>query len=493
MAKDGARNEYGNNVIKPLQNSSQSSCRMAPNSARKRRPIPDLSRPSASPCHGAKMSMIFQDASVRLQGFRTPPQRPTSNIKRSRQPFTQPDAGRPVSGRRDANHVLHNIETPSKTFADQELQCDIESISQETRPTHDSEPDSSPAARPMRPTSANPEAQSPHSLPHLPTLSISFPLSAFISPSSKKDELEPISSGFTTPSAQCDRPPTTPDEVKYPEFGPWQVPRSLPSRSAHVPSSDKVSGDEYYEPIFPEPSSDAVAAQVTQIETWLDGVPDDGTSGAQHSRISKASNYVPLSSKRSLTITPALKKDSTTRTMALCNKENISPSESLCSPVRGSNQCISSTHRRLHDAYPYSRDVNQSLLPIGHLNQPPRRKKARTNLEPTAQASTTKDFTIHEDQLVDALANLSPDVERHRKSRRPRRERCVSYWDDDILSPESSCHPSANPPSSPMDVDVGKSLRKGREVLGESSMSNELCTEKPFIDEAEDAGFDFYA
>lgn len=42
------------------------------------------------------------------------------------------------------------------------------------------------------------------------------------------------------------------------------------------------------------------------------------------------------------------------------------------------------------------------------------------------------DFTIH-DELADALAELSPQVERHRKGRGPKRARCKDYFDDDVL------------------------------------------------------------
>lgn len=56
--------------------------------------------------------------------------------------------------------------------------------------------------------------------------------------------------------------------------------------------------------------------------------------------------------------------------------------------------------------------------------------------------TASNDFTIHEDQIAEALAQLSPDVERHRKGRGPKRERCLSYWDQDILQPSSQCMPT---------------------------------------------------
>ena len=81
-----------------------------------------------------------------------------------------------------------------------------------------------------------------------------------------------------------------------------------------------------------------------------------------------------------------------------------------------------------------------SLTSQGHPSLPPKRKKARIDDIAPSRAGTDmptarRDFTILEDQLSEALAQLSPDVERHRKGRGPKRERCMSYWDNDILQP----------------------------------------------------------
>ena len=97
-----------------------------------------------------------------------------------------------------------------------------------------------------------------------------------------------------------------------------------------------------------------------------------------------------------------------------------------------------------------------------------------------------RDFTIHEDQVAGALAQLSPDVERYRKGRGPRRERCVSYWDEDILRPGLQ--------SVPMDVDGdGKMMGKGKEVLGGSAQADGSRTEKMFAEEVGSARFQFEA
>ena len=92
---------------------------------------------------------------------------------------------------------------------------------------------------------------------------------------------------------------------------------------------------------------------------------------------------------------------------------------------------------------------------------------------PTAPSN----FTIHENQLAEALAQLSPDVERHRKGRGLRRERCVSYWDEDILEAGLQCEA--------MDVDGnGVKSGPGKQELDESGEAAELMRVKPFTSEA---------
>ncbi|KAL9102683.1 MAG: hypothetical protein Q9163_002205 [Psora crenata] len=86
------------------------------------------------------------------------------------------------------------------------------------------------------------------------------------------------------------------------------------------------------------------------------------------------------------------------------------------------------------------------------------RCKKSIGITPTSPGTrpTVRDFTVPEDTLISALANLSPSVELRRKGRRPQRERCVSYWDEDILDPESPAHPN-------------KLVRNGKNMLDEST------------------------
>ncbi len=177
---------------------------------------------------------------------------------------------------------------------------------------------------------------------------------------------------------------------------------------------------------------------------------------------------------------------------ASSDKENISPVKSVPSPTRPPVHYLANTPSRFRN---YKCDtINEPTGALhlahpptlqGHLNAPPKRKKARGSLEAKPDPpKSRRDFTICDDQVADALTQLSPDIELRRKGRRPKRERCTSYWDEDILQPES--------PGLPMNVDENAApVRKGRKVLGESQRGFELMKEKSFVKEAGDSAFGF--
>ena len=235
--------------------------------------------------------MIFQDASARLHEFRTPNPTPSSNIKRSRRPFTQPHAGQSVSHSR----ILHNFETPSKTSKAQKPLLEDVSRSQDALPFADPHVTSVEQGS----SSAGRISPSAHDRPSLPTFSASVAHGGDVSPLNKHDVGEPISSGFTTPSARCDRPPSTPDEVKYPEFGPTQLPHSISCQSVHEWSSDDAS-DNGVPIACSESSLDQAAAHVAHIETWLDGVPTQQLDGNTSSANAQNPSHIMSSSGISL-------------------------------------------------------------------------------------------------------------------------------------------------------------------------------------------------
>ncbi|MCJ1400099.1 hypothetical protein MMC11_003302 [Xylographa trunciseda] len=161
------------------------------------------------------------------------------------------------------------------------------------------------------------------------------------------------------------------------------------------------------------------------------------------------------------------------------NKENHAPPtlalswSSVASPPPYEPYCADDRHRHLSTA-PAHRSLSDNVDKISHptfstpstLYSPDHRKKHRwvnTSLTDGSQGdecrSTAKfvthlssddvlpvavefhggvvsdktDADIREDFVKDIeVLPLSPDVERHRKGRGPKRERCISYWDRDI-------------------------------------------------------------
>jgi hypothetical protein len=74
---------------------------------------------------------------------------------------------------------------------------------------------------------------------------------------------------------------------------------------------------------------------------------------------------------------------------------------------------------------------------------------------------------------------LTPGVKRYRRGKGPKRERCSSYWDEDIL----------------LRADVGEEAeeREGEKVLCESVASRELIREKGFVEGVGRVMFEFRA
>lgn len=453
------------------------------------------------------MSMIFRDAAVTLQDLRTPQGRPSSNTKKSRLPTSQTrtamfgnisngqasssaDGGSPMG-------TQFGVQKPTPVPGIGNLP---DSLSQGAGP------DDTPVHGGQKTL-----AEYSTDLPTLPNQRPSTP------PSASSHSLrrahgcdsapEHISSGFKSSSALYSQPPNTPEEVVYPEFDHWQLPLS-----SSIPGSD--GGD--YIPnrgaslTLSLPSSNTEERHGAKIEDWLDDIytlinTDEGdprviqqqSNGMSHVAV-PAIPGIPVATpnkplkKASKLLAPELSRSPRKTVSVSSNKENISPPKSIPSPTRHliqHNVTSPSTFRdhktatqtqstgTLHFAHP--------MNPQGHLSVPPKRKRARVSLSAKLESKkSAKDFTIHDEQVAAALAQLSPDVELRRKGRRPKRERCMSYWDEDILMPDSPCLL--------MEADENVTpMRKGRKVLGESQQTAELTTEKPFVKEAGDAVFDF--
>ena len=458
--------------------------RVAPNSARKRRQVLDLSRQQASPSHGERMSMIFKDASANLKGIRTPPPGPLPNTKVSRLPLSQTRSVRFGSISRDKEKLT----SPGLRRQTQPLQACTAENNADSIIGRSTQSDSSPVP----------------SLHDYPTPNREPCMNN--GPYHKDAAREPISSGFTSPSILYSQPPKTPEEVKYPNFEQYPtfqsssppVGTSLSKSGSHATSSDSPTSVTLPRSLHrSEITSDA------SIETWLNGVQlsfkdaDQFTMQHEAHRTNIASSDEPQIPPNAPSpkfprqrAAFAPRKEREAQRSDSSNKENVSPIKSASSLDHTCIPFLAATPPNFRNSNIQATTDANALIPFtqprtpqGYLSVPPKRKKARINgkTKPKSQGSP-KDFRIHDDQVADALMQLSPDVELHRKGRRPKRDRCVSYWDHDILSMDSPCQ-HTEPES------ISVPMRKGKRVLGETQQSAELTKSKAFAAEVENAEF----
>ena len=150
------------------------------------------------------------------------------------------------------------------------------------------------------------------------------------------------------------------------------------------------------------------------------------------------------------------------------------------SPRLNENPGELSPRRTKSASPPITPSVSRRTLwrpPPGHSTDPPKRKVLRQSPDKNrSPANAGQQFVIYDDGTFDQLAELSPCVEQHRKGRGPKRERCVSYWDEDIFPKLSDARQ--------------ETVREdgGRQVLGELTA---LTRAKGFVEGVENAQFQF--
>ena len=492
--------------------------RPTPNSAKKRRPIPLFTRPTATPSHKAKMSIIFRDAAISLQGSTSPTYRLSSNTKRFRVPLSQARSIHIDSLCQKDKIRSSGLGTPSK------LSRCSESPSISNR--------ASSVVRRLQASGGGPRHPTPTPLPKLDGATLKtftshsrdvdpgfdaictgnpLKVNSASSPSQIDEEgKEPISSGFETPIAPTPGFIENPDDVKYPILENWRSLRSS-FHSSCLGSDDEDLHSTHGVPfILPFHPPSAEEAQRSHIDTWLNEVVEATTFGLSNSpmevygtedlimsdappQIIAPEARSPIQSRASLS---SLGQKTQPGSRASSDKENVSPTKNTSSrtypsephlePSALSQVCQNNPHPVLQ--------VTKALrfappaTAQGNLRVPPRRKKARadkidSSREEKELLSPRTNFTIREDQLTGALAQLSPDVERHRKGRGPKRERCMSYWDEDIIPPASPC----------VAVDVGNHSKmpvKGRLRFGESKETVQSRKEKSVVEYAGPQSFE---
>ena len=468
---------------------SATPARACANSARKRRHIPNLSRSLASPSRGDKLSMIFQDAALALHDNKSPTSLASSNSGKSRLPLAQ--ARHTRFGQSPYRHERgpYSYKSPSKL----------------------------------------PTQRSPSQSSRFRSQNVHQAIEAGIEPVCSEDARE------GSPDAH-DIVITDGTDAKYQE---------LPS----IPYAETVSEDEMgTRDIMPISHAEAEEAQQIGITEWLKGV--------------QGLNQTPTPAQRPATddqisTYPSVSSGKTGASSSSSNKENDSPA-SASSPIRPPQRYLSVTTPSRFQSLRSRSAVHapgSPNLPPGHLSRPPRRNQSipvrspnsnRDGPSPCDRTHSNHDsqslspFPIHEDadckqpaendpvsiprdltiqdetQMATALARLSPSVElqrkgRHGAGRKKVQQRCASYWDDDVLEPNSPAYRSkkgglrergeqggCDTVEDKAEVNVGiadseaiRVVRNGKEVrvLGESAESEVLTRERPFVAEAEGCEF----
>ena len=505
-----------------------------PNSAKKRRQMPDLTRPTATPSHGAKMSMIFRDAATLLQGSRLPTSQTSPNIKKFRLPLPQARNIKFGGTCHDVTMVSSGLGSPPMMEQLSREPCEQERASFEVarhqasaiEPHYSAVTQLTKAGRASPRTITNSRLGAATSLGGMRLDKKSRDGSASLPSQIEEKGEEVISSRSAMPNAPISDFGENPKDVKYPVLDNWRSPRSSSSGCYLSSDGDDLHSTHGVPFILPFPSSNVEAPSRSDIDTWLNSVVEATATGLPSSPKQSSDkedllmndrplsrNVASLMNDKTLSrniasnlpssikpqVSPSkLKQDMQSSLRASSDKENVSPSENPSSPIRPrahlrprtpSRSCQHNFQATLQQTGAIPLDY--PLTPQGHVSLPPKRKKPRIDRIASSRAgaevpTSCGDFTIHEDQVAKALAQLSPHVELHRKGRGPRRERCTSYWDEDILKPGSQCVP--------MDVDSnGEMTGNGKLVLVETKQAVQLRAEKLFSKKAESASFQIKA
>ena len=379
--------------------------------------------------------MIFRDASVTLQGPRSSPHKTPANSRISRLPPSEACLVRfGTIGQHESRLSNPTSLTCSESTQEWKKQKNgVHSMNEQTQARKDPRGDSfavqhSPSDRQVG--QASPPSHG-YPLPILRT--------ATGETSARVEEVrEPISSGFGTPSAMSSKPIEILTEIAFSDLENWSSPQSSLRQKASSESANGISSEQAIEPLaMPATSSSANKAYVAGIESWLDSVHSSiravDRPGAHDNAMREVINsQTPLA--RCTNAKPETEKRGVSR--ASSNKENLSPGNSSPSPRGPPLTNFPSRSRLSSPTFRFASGPNLQ----DHLSPPPKRKKPRADRAERANQSTQPQvFAIHNDQVANVLAKLSPDVELRRKGKRPKRERCISYWDDDILPPNSPC------------------------------------------------------
>ena len=394
--------------------------KQSPNIGRRRHCTPDLSRSEPTASHRVKMAGIFQDAATNL---RTPPR---SGLLRSRHLFPPSDAISPSS-------MSSNTKWSRLPW---DLEKDLISP-----------PSSSPIAAQKRGSASGQSARLPIASLEKMDMGAQNCQSPVLDRASSKTACsasdysnniapEPLSSGFTSPIEVRDQ------TILQAGGGRTSLEQDLDAGETH-----STHGVPLIIPIR-VPEDDFSPVSSPKVDAWLEQVVAHTISS--HTDIGGKFFKEPNLDAAEYLMTGMSSPRQTS------NKENIPPATialSWSSLMSSSSQsplaAQSSQHLAAPSRSPKSKSPRRNLSTTGSpsmlLSAPPKRKGAKSmksNTEATVQVrkrNNKSKFDLCEDNVADSLMELSPHVECHRKGKGPKKERCPSYMDHDVLSP---CSPS---------------------------------------------------
>ncbi|KAI4162723.1 MAG: hypothetical protein LQ342_003610 [Letrouitia transgressa] len=323
---------------------------------------------------------------------------------------------------------------------------------------------------------------------------------------------EPVNRDFPNPMKTGSSPQKDFQAIQYPDL------RSRKSASA----------------LSRTPFSKQHQSQDTYVETWLENVPDSPSPSSRH-RLVGSSFDIASMAPSPIELNHGNQRSSPTKSSrcrlphaaASSEKENISPSKipvatRTSSPAKSvvfypqlpntvlepdlgikknPTRFSSSLVKNMGNSSGAAIRCPPSLTTRGHIADTTKEKRSPPGLSLNMPSPRNREsFVIHDEVSALPSAELSPNVECHRKGHGTKRERCASYWDEDIFpNTETTPNKTSQPGSKKKEAlgegqgAAGSLIRngKGRAVLVETAASDELTMAKPFSKGLENHKFDF--
>lgn len=423
--------------------------RPAPNSGRKRTPLPSLSRNQSSPSHSAKMSSLFHDAAASIYST-TRPAMTSLNSARPRIPAYSSRHTKFGQSGADFKCVMSNTASQWGR-SEREFSSCAPKVQRRNRclEANSQLPLKSPLA------TLQSDFAGPAGCPN-PSLPIADALDDECYPSDQEQDneggIELLQERQTTPPPPRFSKFETPENLNHPKKTFSKLLPSSPPANSSESDSDECHSSHGVRYIMPYSHADAERAQQVSIDTWLEEVLSTDREDSEKAEPADAQGEMTAPPRLCTLPSSFTSRQTISRTSS--NKENAPPMLSSSSPKQDLPEFIPCTRppSRFRPQDHSKSSLNGVTAPKwqtcslspgrGPLSAPPKRKKLysdwKTQSSPQ-QVTADRDFRIYEEELAGALAKLSPSVVQHRKGRGPqrKRERCASYWDTDIWGEES--------------------------------------------------------